>query len=544
VLRRVRRDIERARARVLGGASGGRKAASGWRRWTANRRAVAAAGSRHGRRPDGTLESGAHLDSQLTRRLRDALHRGLAHLQFGQVLLASIGSTAPFIGLFGTVWGIYHALVASRRPARSRSTRSPGPVGEALVMTAAGLAVAIPAVLAYNVFGKWVARCEAELEGFAHDLREMLLDARPQRGLIAWPSAASSAIPGASQPMSDINMTPLIDVMLVLLVIFIITAPLMTAACKLDLPKTDGRHAHDAPRSSRWRSTPAASCSGRRARATPQRLPRHRGREPPKYYACSMLPYPSGKLHMGHVRNYTINDMLTRFHRMKGFNVLMPMGWDAFGLPAENAAMKNKVPPAQWTYDNIAYMKGRCRRWAWPSTGAARWPPATRLLQVEPVAVPEDAGARASPTSKTQIVNWDPVDQTVLANEQVIDGRGWRTGAPVEKREIPGYYLASPSTPTSCWPTSTHLDGWPERVRLMQANWIGKSTGVRFAFTHDIRDARRADRDGRLWVFTTRADTIMGVTFCAVAAEHPLATHAARGNPSWPPSSRSASTAR
>ncbi|MBL8328888.1 MAG: leucine--tRNA ligase [Rubrivivax sp.] len=253
----------------------------------------------------------------------------------------------------------------------------------------------------------------------------------------------------------------------------------------------------------------------------------------PKFYACSMLPYPSGKLHMGHVRNYTINDMLTRQLRMKGMNVLMPMGWDAFGLPAENAAMKNKVPPAQWTYSNIAHMKGQMqamglaidwsREVATCSPDYYRWNQWLFLKMLE-------AGIAER---RTQVVNWDPVDQTVLANEQVIDGRGWRSGALIEKREIPGYYLKITSYAEELLDqVQHHLGGWPERVRLMQENWIGRSAGVRFAFTHDIRGADgRPLMDGRLYVFTTRADTIMGVTFCAVAPEHPLALHAAQSDP-------------
>ena len=252
-----------------------------------------------------------------------------------------------------------------------------------------------------------------------------------------------------------------------------------------------------------------------------------------KFYACSMLPYPSGKLHMGHVRNYTINDMLTRHLRMNGYNVLMPMGWDAFGLPAENAAMKNRVPPAKWTYDNIAHMKGQMqamglaidwsREIATCSPDYYKWNQWLFLKMLE-------AGIAER---RTQVVNWDPVDQTVLANEQVIDGRGWRSNAPVEKREIPGYYLNITKYADELLDHVQHkLPGWPERVRLMQENWIGKSEGVRFAFTHDIRDdAGQLIQDGRMYVFTTRADTIMGVTFCAVAPEHPLATHAAAVQP-------------
>jgi len=258
----------------------------------------------------------------------------------------------------------------------------------------------------------------------------------------------------------------------------------------------------------------------------------------PKYYACSMLPYPSGKLHMGHVRNYTINDMLARQLRMQGYNVLMPMGWDAFGLPAENAALKGKVPPAQWTYSNIAVMKSQMQAMGlaidWSREVATCDPKYYKWNQWLFLKMLEAGIAER----RTQIVNWDPVDQTVLANEQVIDGKGWRSGAPVEKREIPGYYLnivkyadellsavANPEDPN-------YLSGWPERVRLMQENWIGKSVGVRFAFPHEIKGVDgQLIQDGRLYVFTTRADTIMGVTFCAVAPEHPLATHAAATNP-------------
>lgn len=251
-----------------------------------------------------------------------------------------------------------------------------------------------------------------------------------------------------------------------------------------------------------------------------------------KFYACSMLPYPSGKLHMGHVRNYTINDMLTRYLRMNGYNVLMPMGWDAFGLPAENAALKNGVPPAQWTYDNIAYMKKQMQAMGlaidWSREVATCDPSYYKWNQWLFLKMLEKGIAYR----KTQTVNWDPVDQTVLANEQVIDGRGWRTGALVEKREIPGYYLKITDYAGELLDqVQNHLPGWPERVRLMQENWIGKSEGVRFAFPHDIRgDDGQLIGDGKLYVFTTRADTIMGVTFCAVAPEHPLAQHAARGN--------------
>ena len=251
-----------------------------------------------------------------------------------------------------------------------------------------------------------------------------------------------------------------------------------------------------------------------------------------KYYCVSMLPYPSGRLHMGHVRNYTINDVMYRHLRMRGWNVLMPMGWDAFGLPAENAAMKSGKAPAAWTYENIAYMKKQMQAMGlaidWSREVAAcdpayyKWNQWLFLRMLE----------RGVAYRKTQVVNWDPVDQTVLANEQVIDGRGWRTGAVVEKREIPGYYLRITDYAEELLAYLDRMPGWPERVKTMQANWIGKSEGVRFAFTHDIRDADgKPIGDGRMYVFTTRADTIMGVTFCAVAAEHPLALHAAKSNP-------------
>jgi leucyl-tRNA synthetase len=244
-----------------------------------------------------------------------------------------------------------------------------------------------------------------------------------------------------------------------------------------------------------------------------------------KYYCLSMFPYPSGRLHMGHVRNYTIGDVLARFMRMNGKNVLQPMGWDAFGLPAENAAMANGVPPAKWTFDNIAHMKkqlqslGFALDWSRELTTCRpeyyRWNQWLFLRMLE----------RGIAYQKTGVVNWDPVDKTVLANEQVIDGRGWRTGAPVERREIPMYYLKITAYAEDLLEALGSMSGWPERVRAMQANWIGKSEGVRIGFPYDIDGVH-----GVLHAFTTRADTIMGVTFCAVAAEHPLAAHAARGN--------------
>jgi len=250
-----------------------------------------------------------------------------------------------------------------------------------------------------------------------------------------------------------------------------------------------------------------------------------------KFYLVSMLPYPSGVLHMGHVRNYTINDMMYRYLRMKGYNVMTPMGWDAFGLPAENAAIKGGIAPAKWTYDNIAYMKQQMnavglaidwsRELATCKPDYYRWNQWFFLKMLE----------KGIAYKKTGVVNWDPVDQTVLANEQVVDGKGWRSQAPIEKREIPMYYLRITDYADELLDNLPKMTGWPERVRTMQANWIGRSEGVRFAFPHDIRDAGGAlIGDGRLWVFTTRADTIMGTTFVAVAAEHPLAAHAAQSS--------------
>ena len=245
----------------------------------------------------------------------------------------------------------------------------------------------------------------------------------------------------------------------------------------------------------------------------------------PKYYCLSMFPYPSGKLHMGHVRNYTIGDVLSRYHRMKGYNVMQPMGWDAFGLPAENAAQAHNVAPAAWTYGNIDYMRRQLKSlglgidWAREVTTCRpeyyRWEQwlFTRLFE------------KGIIYKKTASVNWDPVDQTVLANEQVIDGHGWRSGALVEKRDIPMYFFRITQYADELLQDLDNLSGWPEQVKTMQANWIGKSFGVRFAFPYEMDG-----KPEKLWVYTTRADTIMGVTFVAIAAEHPLATLAAQNN--------------
>ncbi len=245
------------------------------------------------------------------------------------------------------------------------------------------------------------------------------------------------------------------------------------------------------------------------------------------FYCLSMFPYPSGKLHMGHVRNYTIGDVISRYQRMLGKNVLQPMGWDAFGMPAENAAMKNNVAPAKWTYENIAYMKTQLRSlglavdWSREVTTCKpdyyRWEQwlFTRLFEKGVI------------YRKNGTVNWDPVDQTVLANEQVIDGRGWRSGAVIEKREIPMYYFKITAYADELLSSLDDLPGWPEQVKTMQRNWIGKSKGMEVQFPYHQASIGEA---GALKVFTTRPDTLMGATYVAVAAEHPLATLAAKSD--------------
>ncbi len=245
-----------------------------------------------------------------------------------------------------------------------------------------------------------------------------------------------------------------------------------------------------------------------------------------KFYCLSMFPYPSGKLHMGHVRNYTIGDVISRYQRMQGKNVLQPMGWDAFGLPAEGAAIKNKMPPAKWTYSNIEYMKGQLKQlgfgYDWGRELATCQPEYYKWEQW----LFTELYRKGLVYKKNSVVNWDPVDQTVLANEQVIDGRGWRSGALVERREIPQWFIKITDYAEELLNELDNMEEWPEKVRTMQRNWIGKSHGVNFAFPYELDG-----RSGQLWVYTTRADTIMGVTFCAVAAEHPLAKHAAHDNP-------------
>jgi leucyl-tRNA synthetase len=244
----------------------------------------------------------------------------------------------------------------------------------------------------------------------------------------------------------------------------------------------------------------------------------------PKYYCISMLPYPSGKLHMGHVRNYTIGDVFTRFYKLNGYNVLQPYGWDAFGLPAENAALQGGIAPAKWTYQNIDYM-----RWQLQSLGlAVDW--SREFATCSPDYYKHQQWLftklfeKGIIYRKNGVVNWDPIDQTVLANEQVIDGRGWRSGALVEKKEIPMYYFKITEYADELLQDLNKLSGWPEQVKTMQKNWIGKSVGmeIHFPYSHE---------EGYLTVFTTRPDTLMGVSYVAISAEHQLAQEAVAKTP-------------
>lgn len=239
-----------------------------------------------------------------------------------------------------------------------------------------------------------------------------------------------------------------------------------------------------------------------------------------KYYCLAMFPYPSGRLHMGHVRCYTLGDVINRYHRLKGYNVMQPMGWDAFGLPAENAAIKNGIPPAQWTKDNIAYMRGQMQRLGfgidWSREFATCDPEYYHWEQWLFLKLYE----KGLVYRKNSVVNWDPVDQTVLANEQVVDGRGWRSGAVVERREMAQWFLKITDYAEELLAELDTMQGWPESVKSMQRNWIGQSQGVEIDFPVQ-------GRDEVLTVFTTRPDTLLGATYVAVAAEHPLAAAAA-----------------
>ncbi len=244
--------------------------------------------------------------------------------------------------------------------------------------------------------------------------------------------------------------------------------------------------------------------------------------EKEKFYCLSMFPYPSGRLHMGHVRNYSIGDVISRYQKMQGKNVMQPIGWDAFGLPAENAALKNKVPPAKWTYENINYMKNQLSElgfgYDWSREIATCHPKYYRWEQWLFVKLFE----KGLVYKKNSVVNWDPVDQTVLANEQVIDGRGWRSDALIEKKEISQWFMRITDYAEELLSSLDELNGWPEAVKTMQKNWIGKSVGLEIDFTRKGADPLR--------VYTTRPDTLMGVTYLAVAAEHSLALQAGQNN--------------
>ena len=243
-----------------------------------------------------------------------------------------------------------------------------------------------------------------------------------------------------------------------------------------------------------------------------------------KFYCLTMFPYPSGKLHMGHVRVFTISDVIARYQRMQGKHVLQPMGWDAFGMPAENAAIQRGVPPAQWTYKNIDDMRGQLKRLGY----AYDWTREVTTCRPEYYRWEQWLFTRMFEKGlvyrKNSVVNWDPVDQTVLANEQVIDGRGWRSDALVERREIPQWFMKITAYADELLTELDQMPGWPESVKTMQRNWIGRSEGVELSFAV-------ADEDEPLTVYTTRPDTLLGVTYMAVAAEHPLAAKAAQDNP-------------
>ena len=246
-------------------------------------------------------------------------------------------------------------------------------------------------------------------------------------------------------------------------------------------------------------------------------------RSRPKYFCMSMLPYPSGALHMGHVRNYTIGDTISRYRRMCGFNVLQPMAWDAFGLPAENAAIKNNTAPAKWTYANIDHMREQLKSLGYAIDWSREFATCRPEYYVHEQRMFVRLFKQGLAYRKKSVVNWDPVDQTVLANEQVIDGRGWRTGALVEKREIPQWFFKITAYADELLSELDHLPGWPDSVKTMQRNWIGRSEGLEIQFA--------MDGDGEpITVFTTRPDTLMGVTFLSIAAEHPLALKAATTN--------------
>jgi leucyl-tRNA synthetase len=249
----------------------------------------------------------------------------------------------------------------------------------------------------------------------------------------------------------------------------------------------------------------------------------------PKYYVLEMFPYPSGRIHMGHVRNYTMGDVIARFRRACGYNVLHPMGWDAFGMPAENAAIERGIHPKGWTYDNIATMRGQLKSMGlaidWSREFATCDPSYYRHEQAMFI----DFINAGLVERRVSLVNWDPVDMTVLANEQVIDGKGWRSGAAVEKRELAQWFLKITDYAQDLLTALDGLEKWPDKVRLMQKNWIGRSEGMTFTF--ELEDAKGQKLDDSLTVYTTRHDTIFGASFCAVSADHPLSQKLSANNP-------------
>ena len=244
----------------------------------------------------------------------------------------------------------------------------------------------------------------------------------------------------------------------------------------------------------------------------------------PKYYVLEMFPYPSGRIHMGHVRNYTLGDVIARYKRAKGFNVLHPMGWDAFGLPAENAAFKNKVHPAKWTRENISVMRGQLKRMGFAFDWSREFATCDPEYYGQQQALFLDFFEAGLAYKKEAWVNWDPVERTVLANEQVINGCGWRSGVPVERRKLAHWFFKITDFSEQLLNGLDKLDRWPAKVRLMQENWIGRSEGARVNFS-------LKGRDDYLEVFTTRPDTLFGASFCALSADHPLSEELARENP-------------
>ncbi len=244
----------------------------------------------------------------------------------------------------------------------------------------------------------------------------------------------------------------------------------------------------------------------------------------PKYYVLEMFPYPSGRIHMGHVRNYTLGDVIARYKRARGCNVLHPMGWDGFGLPAENAAMEKKIHPATWTYENIAAMRSQLKSMGLSLDWSRELATCDPAYYHQQQAMFVDLFAAGLVYRKEASVNWDPVDQTVLANEQVIDGRGWRTNAIVERRKLAQWFFKITAYSDELLDALATLDRWPPKVRLMQENWIGRSEGARAFFP-------LAGRSDRLEIFTTRPDTLFGASFGAIAPDHPLALELAASDP-------------